>query len=529
MKRRTFLWFAALVMGIAMSAQAAQFKIGIHAQGSAKEWLTLGMNPTSSTAAIPPPFYASAEFLSWLEGPGDISVAYAAEDFSKLSIYIKEEAEAALWKVFVRDEQKFTFELMSGTLPADCVLKLYPEDDEANAVNLQNGTEVTMQANTMYLIDYRETSSTVAAVACPTVKHFQMTRSTQPVVLDLDVPEGYTLAADSAVIAYKSGEGGMYSALTGSYGSFTAATSTLKLTKTTDVERVQFNYWYKKGTLVTEKAVVIVDVNSGLATSLVSRVDAATSTAYTGAVVTVDPADESYAGTLLTYKLDFDDVTAGQELTYNVQTPLKLIGINDSYAVEYAFSDTEDYTGDYTAMPADGAKYTSNASTKYLKLKVTVTDKCESGEVEPSITTADSETIEMEKVLFYVYNGGTMDIDGNGVITEDDAIMMYNFIALGGIDDPESMFVEDIIQGIDETQVDAEAALALLKTLAAFLDYDENGDITEDDAIMMYNFIALGGIDDPESMFVEDIIQGIDETQVDAEKALENFKKYASK
>ena len=46
---------------------------------------------------------------------------------------------------------------------------------------------------------------------------------------------------------------------------------------------------------------------------------------------------------------------------------------------------------------------------------------------------------------------------------------------------------------------------------------------------MMYNFIALGGIDDPESMFVEDIIQGIDETQVDAEKALENFKKYASK
>ena len=91
------------------------------------------------------------------------------------------------------------------------------------------------------------------------------------------------------------------------------------------------------------------------------------------------------------------------------------------------------------------------------------------------------------------------------------------------------MFVEDIIQGIDETQVDAEAALALLKTLAAFLDYDENGDITEDDAIMMYNFIALGGIDDPESMFVEDIIQGIDETQVDAEKALENFKKYASK
>ena len=118
-------------------------------------------------------------------------------------------------------------------------------------------------------------------------------------------------------------------------------------------------------------------------------------------------------------------------------------------------------------MPADGVKYTSYASAKYLKLKVTVTDKCESGEVEPSITTAEAETIDMTKVVFYVFNGGTMDIDGNGVITEDDAIMMYNFIALGGIDDPESMFVEDIIQGIDETQVDAEKALENFKKYAS--------------------------------------------------------------
>ena len=530
MKRHTFLWIAALVMGIAMSARAAKFTMGINANDStAGAWLTFGKDTEKTLAGMPPIFYASAEFLSWLEGPGDINVAYTLDDYSKLTIYIKEEANAALWKVFVRDDQKFTFKLISGSLPAGSVLKLYKEGDEGNAINLQDGTDVKMQANMTYLIDYRETSSTQVALACPTVKSFQMTRSTKPLAIDLDVPDGYTLAADSAVIAYKAEEGGMYSVLAGSYGTFTASTSTLKLTKTTDVDRIQFNYWYTKGATTTEKAVVIVDVISGLATSLVSRVDAATSTAYTGAVVTVDPAEADYAGTILTYKIDYDDTTAGQEFTYNVQTPLKLIGINDSYSVEYAFSDTEDYAGEYTAMPADGVKYTSYASAKYLKLKVTVTDKCESGEVEPSITTAEAETIDMTKVVFYVFNGGTMDIDGNGVITEDDAIMMYNFIALGGVDDPESMFVDDIIQGIDETQVDAEAALALLKTLAAFLDYDENGAITEDDAIMMYNFIALGGIDDPESMFVEDIIQGIDETQVDAEKALENFKKYASK
>ena len=272
---------------------------------------------------------------------------------------------------------------------------------------------------------------------------------------------------------------------------------------------------------------MIVDVNSGMATSLVSRVDAATSTAYTGAVVTVDPAEAGYAGTILTYKIDYDDQTAGKEFTYNVQTPLKLVGINDSYAVEYAFSDTEDYAGAYTAMPADGAKYTSNASTKYLKLKVTVTEKCESGEVEPSISSADAESIEMAKVVFYVFNGGTLDIDGNGEITEDDAIMMYNFIALGGVDDPQSMYEDDIIQGVSG-EVDATAALAVLRSLAAFLDYDGGGTITEDDAIMMYNFIALGGVDDPDSMYEDDIIQGVS-GEVDPTTALANLKAYAKK
>ena len=132
MKRRTFLWIAALVMGLAMSAQAATFTMGISPNDTPEgAWLTFGMNSTKSIAGLPPIFYASAELLSWLEGPGDIDVAYNVDDYSRLTIYIKENANAALWKVFVRDEQKFTFKLMSGSLPAGSVLKLYKEGDEA--------------------------------------------------------------------------------------------------------------------------------------------------------------------------------------------------------------------------------------------------------------------------------------------------------------------------------------------------------------------------------------------------------------
>ena len=530
MKRHTYLWIAALVMGIAMSARAAKFTMGVNANDStAGAWLTFGMDSEKSLAGMPPIFYASAEFLSWLEGPGDINVAYTLDDYSKLTIYIKEEANAALWKVFVRDDQKFTFKLLSGSLPAGSVLKLYKEGDEGNAINLQDGTDVKMQANMTYLIDYRETSSTQVALACPTVKSFQMTRSTKPLAIDLDVPDGYTLAADSAVIAYKAEEDGMYSVLSGSYGTFTASTSTLNLTKTTDVDRIQFNYWYTKGATSTEKAVVIVDVNSGLATSLVSRVDAATSTEYTGAVVTVDPAEAGYAGTILTYKIDYDDTTAGQEITYSVQTPLKLVGINDSYSVEYAFSDTEDYAGEYTAMPADGAKYTSNASTKYLKLKVTVTDKCESGEVEPSITTAEAETIEMAKVMFYLVNGGTMDIDGDGFITVEDAVMFYNFVTSLGFEYPDFIDVETITDGIVVDDEHAEYALSVLKSAPSFLDYDGNGEKTVEDAIMMYNFITSLGVEFPDFVDVATITDGIVVDDEFAEIALANFKKYSQK
>ncbi len=531
MKRHTFLWIAALVMMVSLSAQAAQFTMKITVNDSVKgSWLTFGLGAQRELLPVPPIFYASSEILSWLEGPGDIDVAYTVDDYSKLTEYVKQDANSALWKVFVRDEQKYTFNLSSGSLPSGSVLKIYPEGDEANAVILEDGTNYNVQANTTYLIDYRETSSTAQALAAPGVKRFQMSRGAKTLVLDFDIPEGYTLKADSNVIAYGAfNEDLLYPVLDGKHGSFNATTSTLTMTNMEGVARVQFNYWYAQGATTSEKGLVIVDVNDSLATTLVSRVDVATSEPYTGAVVTVDPEAAGYAGTVLTYKIDFDNATLGQPLTYNVETPLKLPGIDDAYAVEYAFSTTEDYTGDYTALPEGGIAYTSNAATMYLKLKVTLTSKCESGEVEPSITTGASETIAMKTVVFYVVGGGTMDIDGNGEIIVEDAIMMYNFIALGGVTRPNRVTERQITQGVDTSKVDSAKALETLRSLAAFLDYDENGEIIVEDAIMMYNFIALGGVTRPNRVTERQITQGVDTSKVEAAKALENFRKYVSK
>jgi hypothetical protein len=545
MNRQKLTLIALLVVGLAAVVNAAQFKMALDLDGkdtSRVFGLKAEADMTDSDfLPVVPSLGVVIQKYIYFEGPGTREVVKATPysgaterpftDMSMLSVYMKPEAKAALWKVYLTgDNGKITFRLISGSLPAGSVLKVYPEGNESEAIDITEATVLEAQADVAYLIDYRETATTQTALACPPLKYFQMSNGKKVLPLAFDVPDGLSLESDSTVYPFSfNAENYEYVALGEGLGSFNAANTTLTMTNLDNVSRIQFNYWFTDGTRTSEKAVVIVDVIDGIKTSLVKKEDVATGKTYSGSFIGVDPDDADYAGTVLTYKIDFDAATIGKNVTLKVIVR-KLPPNNVPFGIQYCFVNDADAAADYTELPFGGSvDYPVTSDSIYFKVKATLTSKCENGPVTPALTTPDGEAFEMESVSLYLLSGGTMDIDGNGVITEDDAIMMYNFIALGGIDDPESMFVEDIIQGIDETQVDAEAALATLKSLAAFLDYDENGDITEDDAIMMYNFIALGGIDDPDSMFVEDIIQGIDETQVDAEKALENFKKYASK
>ena len=529
MSKNRILLVAFLMAGLATMAVAQTFSVDLYLENASAKSLTFGMGAARELAGVPP-FQAPANLnVVWLEGPGDVTDAKIDEDFSKLSTYIKKSADAGMWKLYVRNGMKITFK--STNIPNRAYLKLYAEGDEDNAIDIVNDTVFNAAADTTYLIDFRTAASTAAALPSPSVKHVQMSSSNTTLDVHFDVEDGYTLAVEPKATVYTSVEDGDYvvyeetTTATGTVALADSSTATLTMTSMENVARIQFEYLFATETASTEKAVVIVEVTKGLTTSLVKKQDAASSALIAGAVVAVDPSAEGYDGTILTYKIDFDEASVGGELTLTVDTP-KFAPDAAPYTVGYYFTDTEDGEGEFSELPAD--PYSVTASSIYLKVKATLTDKCEPGYVAPTIAIGEN-AVDLEAVQFILVSGGTMDVDGNGVITEDDAIMMYNFIALGGIDDPESMFIDDIIQGIDETQVNAEAALATLKSLAAFLDYDENGVITEDDAIMMYNFIALGGIDDPESMFVDDIIQGIDATQVNAEKALENFKKYASK
>ncbi len=483
MNRQKLTLIALLVVGLAAVVNAAQFKMALDLDGkdtSRVFGLKAEADMTDSDfLPVVPSLGVVIQKYIYFEGPGTREVVKATPysgaterpftDMSMLSVYMKPEAKAALWKVYLTgDNGKITFRLISGSLPAGSVLKVYPEGNESEAIDITEATVLEAQADVAYLIDYRETATTQTALACPPLKYFQMSNGKKVLPLAFDVPDGLSLESDSTVYPFSfNAENYEYVALGEGLGSFNAANTTLTMTNLDNVSRIQFNYWFTDGTRTSEKAVVIVDVIDGIKTSLVKKEDVATGKTYSGSFIGVDPDDADYAGTVLTYKIDFDAATIGKNVTLKVIVR-KLPPNNVPFGIQYCFVNDADAAADYTELPFGGSvDYPVTSDSIYFKVKATLTSKCENGPVTPALTTPDGEAFEMESVSLYLLSGGTMDIDGNGVITEDDAIMMYNFIALGGIDDPESMFVEDIIQGIDETQVDAEKALENFKKYAS--------------------------------------------------------------
>ena len=251
-----------------------------------------------------------------------------------------------------------------------------------------------------------------------------------------------------------------------------------------------------------------------------------------------DPDDDNSRDSYV--KMEYTIVTSAVDGPSNFNFFVDCLPVTELYTVvtdaESPFGATriEDGNGGSFQAAKSGNEYTFTGMNLPAGTTATLTVvlKVEEGAIQTNVTpTLIIAGNEWPLTSLYILpeDAGTLDIDGNGVVNEEDALMFYLFVALGGVDDPDGMYVDDIIQGIEETVVDAEAALDLMKGLPTFLDYDGNGTITEEDALMMYLFIALGGVDDPDGMYVDDIIQGIDETMVDAETALETFKKLARK
>ena len=94
MNKNKILLVAVLMAGLVSLAVADTFSVDLHLDNASAKSFTFGMGSERVLVGVPP-FEAPANLnVAWLEGPGDVSDAKIDEDFSKLSTYVKQSAEA---------------------------------------------------------------------------------------------------------------------------------------------------------------------------------------------------------------------------------------------------------------------------------------------------------------------------------------------------------------------------------------------------------------------------------------------------
>ena len=129
MSRNKILLVAILMAGLSAVAVAEAFSVDVWLENSTAKTLTFGMQSEKYLDPLPP-------FTPWvkkvyLEGPGRMAdVVTKDEDYTELSTYMKQTADAGMWKLCIINENvKITFKVTAAPSNGS-VLKVYPEGEE---------------------------------------------------------------------------------------------------------------------------------------------------------------------------------------------------------------------------------------------------------------------------------------------------------------------------------------------------------------------------------------------------------------
>jgi len=124
---------------------------------------------------------------------------------------------------------------------------------------------------------------------------------------------------------------------------------------------------------------------------------------------------------------------------------------------------------------------------------------------------------------------GTLDFDGDGLVTLDDATYFYNFMSFGGIKNPR--ITPTTIMGFIENPNEEKASIALDYFLNNIDEnnFDDSASGTLlDDATYFYNFMTLGGVQNPRISAGVLMTFTEDAKEEDAEIALGKLKELAT-
>jgi hypothetical protein len=136
-----------------------------------------------------------------------------------------------------------------------------------------------------------------------------------------------------------------------------------------------------------------------------------------------------------------------------------------------------------------------------------------------------STTIANKTIDWIIQKFGTMDVDGDGEITGDDAMYLYWFVSAGCPGDEDDWFTPDDLVAFTEGVGNPTAALANMRASIDDFNFDEDDQgVTGDDVMYLYWFISAGCPGAEDDWFTPDDLTAFTEGIGDPAKALDNLR-----
>ena len=480
MKRISRLLCLAVTLA-SLAVSAAQFTFDIKI-GDLKS-LSFGLQETTidPESPIPPNFPAAGIKYLYFQGHGDEDDPKSQADLAQCyAKFFPTTQTAATWRIVSETSTSIAFQLANGTIPENATLQIRKESDTA-ATTIADGASFSVENGVSYLIEYAEAGATVLPAPPANSHALAIIAAKDSYSLDLpQAPEGFTTQVlTNTLKAFDQNGNSIEANLNFTDGKLTLGDVPENLASIT------FQYVFTNGTVSSDAASAIVSVSKAIAATLVSD-----------KTVLIDPLSAGNKDTLsfqIEYALTTSDAKLNEPLPFSFTLPAWNTGDEQLLTIiSTAITSTSDATASAGAIDLTEGTITVTETNATLLITIQASKQIKFG--GPIYAAINDSPIAAPYLV--VKGSQTLDFDGDGEITIDDANYLYNYIVTFGCD--EYTMATDIMAFGTKyaTEEKAELALAYFKNNLQSLDYDGDGEITIDDANYVYNFIVTFGCDE---------------------------------
>ena len=442
--------------------------------------LSFGLQETTAIdpeeSPIPPNFPAAGIKYLYFQGHGEEDDPKSQADLAQChKKFFPATQTAATWRLVSETSTSIAFQLADGTIPENATLQIRKESDTA-ATTIADGASFSVENGVSYLIEYAEAGATVLPAPPANSHALAIIAAKDSYSLDLpQAPEGFTTQVLTDTLKAFDQNGNSIEA---TLSITEAGVLTLNNDVPEDLATITFQYVFTNGTVSSDAASAIVSVSKAIAATLVSD-----------KTVLIDPLSAGNEDTLsfqIEYALTTSDAKLNKPLPFSFTLPAWNTGDEKLLTIaETAITSTTDATASAGAIDLTEGTITVTETNATLLITIQASKQIKFG--GPIYAAINDSPIAAPYLI--VKGSQTLDFDGDGEITRDDATFFYNF-ASKSFNVLNHKQIMTFCSTKPETEKNAINALAYFKANLQSLDFDGDSEITRDDAMFFYNFAS---------------------------------------